>query len=317
LSADAAVAAEFQQQRYVVMDLGTLPQGYWTMPSAISPHALLITGTSGQAFFWDGAMHSLGLVNGGPTAVNDSGIVVGGYYPGNPGSAQAFRWERGTTTNLPTLGGLTSWATSINRDGVVAGWADRADGFSRAVYWTSKGPVDLGSLGGAWSACSTAWGINSAGIVVGTSCVANSGTHAVRFRGPGEIDDLGTFGGYSATARAINDAGVIVGLASYADATTHGFVYADGKATDVGALPGTRYSQLVAINGSGVAVGSSSDGGSGRGVVYGAGRMMDLNSLVERSPFTIIGASGIDEAGNIVAQGLDLGSSRAVLLRPH
>jgi probable HAF family extracellular repeat protein len=118
-------------------------------------------------------------------------------------------------------------------------------------------------------------------------------------------------------ARAINDAGIIVGAANDASGVSHAFVHANGKMTDAGSLPGMRYCVLLAINGSGVAVGLASESSS-RGVIYGAGKMVDLNSLVDGTPFTILSASGIDESGDIVAQGVDPQySSRALLLRPH
>jgi probable HAF family extracellular repeat protein len=319
LKADAAVAAEFEQRRYVAMELGTPAGGWWTQLAAISPHGTRITGRWGGyswgMFLWDGTMRSIGSGDGHPAAVNDSGVVVGNHVSSS-GHAQAFRLEADRSTELGTLGGPSSSATAINRQGVVAGWASRTDGVVRAAYWTSKGPVDLGSLGGPWNACSYAWGINSDGLIVGQSCTDDWGTVPVRFRGPGEIDDLGTLGGSWGAARAVNDAGMIVGNSSLANGASHGFVYADGKMTDAGSLPGMRYSELTAVNGAGIAVGTSYDNGY-RGVVYGAGKMVDLNALVERTPYTITNASGIDEAGNIVVQGEDRGALRVLLLRPR
>jgi hypothetical protein len=55
-----------------------------------------------------------------------------------------------------------------------------------------------------------------------------------------------------------------------------------------------------------------------RAVIYAAGRMVDLNTLVDGTPYTLMIANGIDEAGNIVAQGYDRGyNSRVLLLRPR
>ena len=218
-------------------------------------------------------------------------------------------------TDLVTLGGPGSWAYGVNTDGIIVGSALRADGLGRAVYWDSKGTVvDLGSLGGAWSPCSSAWGINSKGVIVGQSC-SDFGMRPGRLREPGVIDDLGTFGGGWGLAQAINDAGVIVGSASYASGAYHGFMYADGKLNDAGSLPGTTYSQLLAVNGSSVAVGTAFD--PNRAVIYAAGRMFDLNTLVDGTLYTITMATGIDEAGNVVVQAQDHGYRRALLLRPQ
>jgi len=316
LKSDAAVAAEFGQLRYAVIDLGTPPGTWFSAPSGISPHGTLVVGiSSGPGFLWDGRMQTIGPSNPTLAAVNDSRVVVGTYTNAS-GWRQAFRWEGGVTTDLATLGGQASWANAINPGGVVVGSAARADGMFRAVYWTPKGPTDLGSLGGALNACSSAQGINSDGIIVGQSCVDPYGYRPVRFRDVGVIDDLGTLGGAWGQANAINDAGVIVGYSTLATGPLHGFVYSDGRMIDAGSLPGFSYSQLLAINRAGVAVGNSYQGLS-RGVLYAAGRMVDLNSLVDQSAFTITYANGIDEAGNILAQGDDAGASRVLILRPH
>jgi probable HAF family extracellular repeat protein len=319
IRADAAVGARFEQQRYVALDLGTIANGWWSRTFAISRHGTLVAGWAGgpgEPFFWDGTMHEIVLNAGNASGVNDSGVVVGAY-SNSSWNLQAFKWSSGVATDLPTLGGLASWASGINRDGLVSGWAARSDSVPRAVYWTAKGPVDLGSLGSGANACSHGFAINGAGVVVGDSCVDGTGSHAVRFRGPGEIDDLGTLGGMWGTANGINDAGAIVGVSARIDGTYHGFLYDGAKMIDAGTLPGTTYSSLSAINGSGVAVGASTTDGIDHGVVYAAGRLLDLNGLVDQTPYLIGPARGIDEAGNIVADGTKDGSVRALLLRPR
>ena len=86
---------------------------------------------------------------------------------------------------------------------------------------------------------------------------------------------------------------------------------------DAGSMPGMPHSQLVAVNGAGLAVGFASDGnGLVRGLVYGGGRMVDLNSVVDPTQYAVGQASGIDEAGNIAVSGVSGGRTRALLLRP-
>ena len=51
-------------------------------------------------------------------------------------------------------------------------------------------------------------------------------------------------------------------------------------------------------------------------VLYGGGRMVDLNSVVDETPYTLGSASGIDEAGNIVVTTTN-GPMRALLLCPQ
>jgi len=322
IQADNAAVAQFDNRRYVVMDLGAPPGGWWSVGQGISPGGRFVSGNGGgndQIFFWDGAMRDIGVAHGSAGGVNDSGAMAGSYqFGGEGGLWHAFRWQSGALTDLGTLGGTTSNGASINRDGVVAGWASRADGVLRAAFWSSGSAVDLGSLGGGFSACSFAYGINAGGIIVGESCVDSGGTHAVRYRSPGVIDDLGTLGGTFGTARGINDAGVIVGFASDATGVYRGFVFDNGRMIDAGALPGLPYTELVAINSTGIAVGGALNfNGVQRGVIYGGGRMLDLNMVIDGSPYVITFAPGIDAAGDIVAQGNDNGVLRALILRPH
>jgi hypothetical protein len=51
-------------------------------------------------------------------------------------------------------------------------------------------------------------------------------------------------------------------------------------------------------------------------MMYAEGQLIDLNSLVEPTPFTITYAHGIDESGDIVGTGYDplLYGTHAVLL---
>jgi probable HAF family extracellular repeat protein len=76
--------------------------------------------------------------------------------------------------------------------------------------------TDLGTLGGA---ASTAYAINSAGQMVGSSKVGGgASTHAFLYS-QGMTTDLGTLGGPTSEAFGINDSGQIVGYAS----TSSGF----------------------------------------------------------------------------------------------
>ena len=204
----------------------------------------------------------------------------------------------------------------MNGDGTIVGWASGADGVVRAAMWNGKGVVDLGSMGTGVNGCSSAWGINSEGVAVGESCTAAAGVRGARFHA-GAVDDLGSLGGYT-RARAISDKGQIVGLSWLPSGVYHGFIYADGKLLDAGTVGGKRNSDLLAVNSAGIAVGGATDGdGEVRGVVYGAGRMIDLNAVTDGSAYSIAFATGIDEAGNIVVQGLAGGTSHALLLCPQ
>ena len=69
--------------------------------------------------------------------------------------------------------------------------------------------TDLGTLGGTRSA---AFGINTAGHIVGYSDTAEGQQHAFLYNG-GSLIDLGTLGGENSYANRINDLGLVVGRA--------------------------------------------------------------------------------------------------------
>lgn len=328
IEADAAAVAQFDQRRYLVLDVGEQGGlGSWNVASAMSKRNLQIVGSwspsSTQVYLWNGATQIPSLPgNGNAMAVNDNGVVVGAIWSQTI-SAHAYRWERGVLTNLSYPGEIYSDAQGINNDGVVVGryWSyDGPFAHVHAVSWNANGnAVDLGSLGGAFSS-SEALGINASGIIVGLAST-NDGQirRPVRFRSPGVVDDLGTLGGSYGIARAISDTGLIIGESTIdaADKIRHGFLYENGRMTDIGSLPGMGTSTLYSVNAAGLAVGASFGAPGVRGVVYGGGRLVDLNTIVDGTDWIVSYATGVDEAGNIAADGFRNGISHVLLLLPE
>jgi probable HAF family extracellular repeat protein len=105
----------------------------------------LTTANEAHAFLWD---HRHGLqdldipvANPGPTAINDSDQVVGGF-----GSlVHAFLWEaQGGVQNLGTLHqGTERFAEGINEAGQVVGWSNLGGGFKTRHAFLRKrtGPI--------------------------------------------------------------------------------------------------------------------------------------------------------------------------------
>ena len=276
---------------------------------------------------------TLGGRGGFGLGVNDAGQVAGytritGATPTEASPDHAAVWTGGKPTDLGTLpGGTQSFGYGINAAGQVAGSGDIASGDDRAFRSSAGGGLTiLDKLpGGTYSEAST---INDAGTVAGYANDGNTyvgvyweaGTNAIRIKG---------LSGGNSLASAINNRGQITGYADLAahdgfaaGATADAILYdtATGQLTDLGTLGGAYvYSLGAAINGSGVVVGHAytADFADERAFVYADGRLSDLNSLVDAPGWTLQFAYGINDAGQIVGQGIDpAGNEHAFRLNP-
>jgi probable HAF family extracellular repeat protein len=235
--------------------------------------------------------------------------MIVGQSRNSQGHVDAFSFATGTMTDL---GAFIPFA--INNSGAVAGEL-LAGGLNHACVYGNGTITDLGTLGGSLSA---ATGINSAGMIAGWSDVAQGGRMAFSYTN-GTMTSLGTLGGPSSQATGINSSGAIVGF-SYITPNSvigqHGFVFSNGKMTDICTLGGLN-SYANAINDSGVVVGTSERAvGDGVAFVYKDGAMTDLNTLVDLPGFSLISAMGINDGGQIVADGMIGGTQFGVLLTP-
>jgi probable HAF family extracellular repeat protein len=174
--------------------------------------------------------------------------------------------SRGQRTDLGILpGGKFSQAIWIAGNGLIAGASDigAPDPLTgalqtRAVLWTERSRIDLGTLGGYQSA---AISVNNRGQVAGGALntipddfsfgpVLNEFEAATQTRAflwqQGVMNDLGTLGGPDSFATNINESGQVAGISylnSTPDANTglppiHPFLWERGRMIDLGSLGG-------------------------------------------------------------------------------
>jgi probable HAF family extracellular repeat protein len=202
------------------------------------------SGGRSHALLWEnGVGTDLGTLSGGihslPVAINAAGQILAlswselGY--------RAFLWDKGVKTALAPLNN----ATGMNDAGQVIGNPTELP--DRVMLWTGGVVTDLGSFGGL---VTIAYGINSSGVVVGTSSDRDGGMRAFQWVN-GVMTDLGP--GF---AQAINASGQVVGTTESLQGETHAFVWVNGVMSDLGTLGGP-HSSATGINAAGQVIGTS------------------------------------------------------------
>jgi probable HAF family extracellular repeat protein len=230
-----------------------------------------------------------------------------------------------TVIDLGTLGGSSSFAAAINKNGQVVGQSKIAgDIMVHPFLYTNGSMQDIGVSGISGYATS----INSSGQIVGLS-----GAHAFLYSN-GSMQDIGTLGNGSSVANGVNDAGQIAGyvnfgsyqtaflyangsmqdiggysanginnggqIAGQADQDGGAFIYSNGLTNYLGVLGGAgNYSMAIAINNSGQVVGASeiaSNTSITHAFLFSNNSMQDIGSLGG----TVIQQFGINASGQVV-----------------
>jgi probable HAF family extracellular repeat protein len=191
-----------------------------------------------HAVLWNGgAKKDLGSLagpayNSSAFGINNVGVIVGESEVLTSIFVHAFVYSNDVMTDLETLpGGAYSRANAINDAGVIVGESDTAvgAGFQVHAFVCRQGPgsmQDLGTLGGPQS---SAYGINSAGHIVGYAVDGNQVSRAFLYDGSklldlNELIPAGLGWTNLEAAVGINDAGQIAGYGQFADGVYHAFL---------------------------------------------------------------------------------------------
>jgi probable HAF family extracellular repeat protein len=308
-----------------LMEILPLPGGTRTTANAIN-NAGVVVGDGDKA---DGYNHGLTWVKGKTTelpgappytsthigGVGDPARAVG-YSYGEDNLTQAFVSNKGKVTALrPLPGGVNTYATAVNNKGWIAGTGETPMITFHATLWKKPGkPVDLGTLGGENS---EALGVTPAnlGWVVGSAETETLERHATLWRN-GKPRDLGTLpGGSTSIAWEVSSKKLIVGQSDNAKGNTRP-VYWDAKLKihGLGLPDGFTQGVATSINNSGLAAGLIVDAdGAFHAAVFDIKKKTatDLNRLAPAgSGWTLIRATGINDAWQVVGQGMRNGNVR-------
>jgi probable HAF family extracellular repeat protein len=309
---------------YTVQDLGTLPGDSASVAMGINNHGDVVgwsmgsAGTRAFVYRQSTGMLALPALTGRPVttarAINDDGIVVGTASTGGTDVGHAVRWQAGAAQDLGTLdGGSFSEARDVNASGTIVGSSStnggQLSGTHAFRYSDGAGMVDLT----AGFDDGRAEGINDTGQIVGWR-----NGRAYRLSGS-TFTDLGVPTGFAQSfAVAINGTGQVAGhVISPTGNSERIFRYSNGVMTLVGGMG--EFNRAWAINSSGDVVGQGLPVlGLRQGFLYtDANGMQGLNQLIDPAAgWYILGATGINDVGQIVGWASGPNGQRAVRLMP-
>ena len=277
-----------------------------------------------QAFVWDAGqvtvLPPLEPANFGyPHDLTNGGVVIGDGMIAV--QSHATIWQSGVPLDLGALGGVSSHAVRGNESGQLVGWWQLAGGGVEihAFLYDAGTFTDLGGLGGVRA---YAKAINATGTVAGFSWLTNDvGGHAFVWSA-GTMTDIAAWSGAdrASVANAINDEGVVVGTIEAPFGNDNlAFVYENGQMSTLPGFPGAQSSVPEAINNLRQVAGwTQYPTGGPFATLFQNGLAYDLNTMIPSgSGWQLLGASDINDSGQIVGLGIYQGTAHAFLLTPN
>lgn len=187
---------------------------------AINNAGTIVGSADSRAVIWqNGQMQNLPTLSSLSSSIaldiSETGFVVGSGYTSQY-TSNAWRWQGGQLEQLSHGSARGAGATSVNDQGSAAGFIELGGNVDQAARWDGDTLTALDQLDGVRSA--RAYGINNAGLVVGTS-FAGPGSRATLWEGSAAFDltaRLSNGQGWSLwQAMDINNHGQIVGWGTY------------------------------------------------------------------------------------------------------
>lgn len=195
------------------------PDGSTAIPFGINSSNQMVGTESGGGFFYSGGTFTTIAVPGAqgtePNSINDSGIIVGQYFP-QTGNLQGFIYSGGAYATISFPGAASTGAKGINNAGQIVGFYTDSSGTNHAFIYSAGVYQNLFS-----SICysSAALGINNLGAIVGYCnnqvFVYSYSTHKYIF-----FSDPAGF----PLSFGINDSGRVTGQYSLQNGNINGFL---------------------------------------------------------------------------------------------